>query len=246
MKLYDFLPQIAFSAAGSGGGGGGSSAPRTRPQARPDQTASTGGGGKGGTSNNSGPATRPSSSGGGGKGARQRDRANQRWEDSVIENPTEQQMVDAAPRGMTWDGTKYTRVGSTAPETSPVPQTRPDNIGVVSSPTTSTNTRSSSGPVNAPETVNPRDGVGGGRSGGAGRKQKAGKLNEANARINQLQEGADQYATGPQNGRGGARGGEANAATASARARGREAARAARERTRQRRNNMRIAKPGPQ
>lgn len=239
MNLINLLkPQIAFGAAG-GGSGGGRSGP-TRPQARPDNLGqSRSGGGKGGSSDSSRPQARGSSAGSGGKGA---NRANDRWERSVNTNPTEADLRNAAPKGMTWDGSKYVREGSAAPESSPRPQARPDNLGIVSSPTTNTNTRSAPGPVTAPETVSATDGVGGGRTGGAAKNQKAGKLNEANARINDLKDGAEAYATKPEQGKSGSAGSSApRGGTAGAAA---EAARAARNRVKQSRNTMRISRGG--
>lgn len=242
MNLLNFIkPQIAFGAAGGGSGSGGVSR-SNRPQARPDNLGqSNSGGGKGGSSSSDStrPQARSSSAGSGGKGA---NRANDRWERSVVTNPTEAQMKAAAPKGMTWDGTKYTREGSAAPESSPRPQARPDNLGIVSAPTTNTNTRSNPGPVTAPETVSATDGVGGGRTGGAAKNQKAGKLNEANARINDLKDGAEAYATKPEQGKSGSAGSSApRGGTAGAAA---EAARAARNRVKQNRNTMRISRGG--
>ena len=65
----------------------------------------------------------------------------------------------------------------------------------VTAPTTTAPVTSggSSAPVTAPEVIDPKDGVGGGRDGGASGKSKAGKADEGKLNIKRKAEGVDQY-----------------------------------------------------
>ena len=55
----------------------------------------------------------------------------------------------------------------------------------------------SSAPVTAPETIDPKDGVGGGRDGGKARKSKASKTNEDKIAVKRKAAGVGRYQTGP-------------------------------------------------
>lgn len=61
--------------------------------------------------------------------------------------------------------------------------------------TTVTNGGGSSAPVTAPETITPKDGVGGGRDGGAARKSKASKTNEDKIAVKRKSMGISRYQT---------------------------------------------------
>lgn len=55
----------------------------------------------------------------------------------------------------------------------------------------------SSAPVTAPETIDPKDGVGGGRDGGKARKSKASKTSEDKIAVRRKATGVGRYQTGP-------------------------------------------------
>jgi len=55
----------------------------------------------------------------------------------------------------------------------------------------------SSAPVTAPETIDPKDGVGGGRDGGKARKSKASKTSEDKIAVKRKATGVGRYQTGP-------------------------------------------------
>ena len=61
--------------------------------------------------------------------------------------------------------------------------------------TTVTNGGGSSAPVTAPETIAPKDGVGGGRDGGKARKSKASKTNEDKIAVKRKSMGISRYQT---------------------------------------------------